>query len=290
MPKKKRVLLAGESWVSAATHYKGFDQFGSVTFHLGAEPLVKALEGSDYDLHYMPAHEAATAFPMTMAELDAYDAVLLSDLGSNTLLLHPDVWLRGKPVPNRLKLLRDWVAAGGGLMMIGGYFSFQGINGAARWHKTPVEQVLPVTCLAVDDRVEVPDGFAAELVEPEHPVLQGLGGEWPLLLGVNEVELKARGPAPGQATGRGGRSPAAGRRHPRQGPHPRLDLGHRPALGPRRVRRLGWLCPPLASVSGLADSDSVKARACLYRRRGTWASRSVCRRSPGATRSPRRRK
>ena len=67
MPKKKRVLLAGESWVSAATHYKGFDQFGSVTFHLGAEPLVKALEGSDYDLHYMPAHEAATAFPLTMA-------------------------------------------------------------------------------------------------------------------------------------------------------------------------------------------------------------------------------
>ena len=60
-------------------------------------------------------------------------------------------------MPNRLKLLRDWVAAGGGLMMIGGYFSFQGINGAARWHKTPVEQVLPVTCLPVDDRVEVPE-------------------------------------------------------------------------------------------------------------------------------------
>ena len=62
----RSVLLAGESWVSAATHYKGFDQFGSVTFHLGAEPLVKALEGSDFDLHYMPAHEAATAFPSTM--------------------------------------------------------------------------------------------------------------------------------------------------------------------------------------------------------------------------------
>jgi CheY-like chemotaxis protein len=38
----KNVLLVGESWVSAATHYKGFDQFGSVTFHLGAEPLVEA--------------------------------------------------------------------------------------------------------------------------------------------------------------------------------------------------------------------------------------------------------
>ena len=114
MPKKKRVLLAGESWVSAATHYKGFDQFGSVTFHLGAEPLVKALADSDYDLHYMPAHEAATDFPMTMAELDAYAAVLLSDLGSNTLLLHPDVWLHGKPVPNRLKLSATGSPAAGG--------------------------------------------------------------------------------------------------------------------------------------------------------------------------------
>ena len=190
---KKRVLLAGESWVSAATHYKGFDQFGSVTFHLGAEPLVKALEGSPYELHYLPAHEAATAFPMTKEGLDSYAAVLLSDLGSNTLLLHPDVWLKGKPVPNRLKVLRDWVAGGGGLMMIGGYFSFQGINGAARWGHTPVEEALPVTCLPVDDRVEVPEGFAAELVRPDHPVLQGLDGAWPLLLGVNEVKLKPAG-------------------------------------------------------------------------------------------------
>ncbi|TVQ33995.1 MAG: cytoplasmic protein [Geminicoccaceae bacterium] len=196
----KKVLLAGESWVSAATHYKGFDQFGSVTFHLGAEPLVKALEGSPFDLTYMPAHEAATAFPLTLEGLQAYDAIILSDLGANTLLLHPDVWLHGKTVPNRLKLLHDYVAAGGGLAMIGGYFSFQGINGAARWHKTPVEATLPVRCLPYDDRVEVPEGFAAELVQPAHPILSGLDAPWPVLLGLNEVvlapgaELLARAP------------------------------------------------------------------------------------------------
>jgi len=187
---KTRVLLAGESWVSAATHYKGFDQFGSVTFHLGAEPLVEALKDSPFDLHYMPAHEAATAFPTTLEGLAGYGAVILSDIGANTLLLHPDVWLKGKTVPNRLKLLRDYVASGGGLMMIGGYFSFQGINGGARWHKTPVEAVLPVTCLGIDDRVEVPEGFRAELIQPEHPILAGLDGEWPELLGLNEVVLK----------------------------------------------------------------------------------------------------
>lgn len=203
-----KVLLAGESWVSAATHYKGFDQFGSVTFHLGAEPLVEALKGSPFELRYMPAHEAATAFPTTLEGLAEYGAVILSDLGANTLLLHPDVWLKGKTAPNRLKLLKEYVAQGGGLMMIGGYFSFQGINGAARWHKTSVESVLPVRCLPVDDRVEVPEGFSAEIVRPEHPVLAGLAGEpWPVLLGLNEVELKEApgvellAQAPGEAGG-----------------------------------------------------------------------------------------
>ena len=189
---RTRVLLAGESWTSTATHIKGFDQFATVSFHLGAEPLVAALAGSRFELTYMKAHEAAADFPLTLAGLDAYQAVILSDLGANTLLLHPDVWFKGQPVPNRLRLLREWVAGGGALLMIGGYYSFQGINGGARYHRTPVEEVLPVDCLPYDDRVEVPEGFAAELVEPEHPILEGLGGAWPLLLGCNEVRLKQR--------------------------------------------------------------------------------------------------
>jgi uncharacterized membrane protein len=221
---KTRVLLAGESWVSAATHHKGFDQFGSVTFHLGAEPLVAALAGSPFELRYMPAHEAATAFPLDLEGLSSYGAVILSDLGANTLLLHPDVWLKGKPVPNRLKLLRDYVAGGGGLMMIGGYFSFQGINGAARWGRTPVEEVLPVACLPHDDRVEVPEGFRAELVEPDHPILEGLDGEWPLLLGLNEVALKARADVRLLA-----RAPAEA------GSHPLLAVG-----GHGQGRTLAW--------------------------------------------------
>ncbi|MGI4802065.1 MAG: glutamine amidotransferase, partial [Janthinobacterium lividum] len=65
MPKTE-ILLVGESWISAATHYKGFDQFGSVTFHKGAEPLVEALRDSEFELTYMPAHEAAEGFPFTL--------------------------------------------------------------------------------------------------------------------------------------------------------------------------------------------------------------------------------
>lgn len=186
----KKLLLVGESWVSSATHYKGFDQFGSVTFHLGAEPFVAALEAESFGVTYMPAHEAAEKFPFEMDGLAGYDAIILSDIGANTLLLPPAVWLHSRTVPNRLKLIRDYVANGGGLLMAGGYFSFQGIDGKARWRRTAVEEVLPVTCLPWDDRVEMPEGTSAELIVPEHPILAGLDEAWPPMLGVNEVELK----------------------------------------------------------------------------------------------------
>lgn len=188
---RKKVLLAGESWVSTATHIKGFDQFPTVTYHTGADELLAALKDSPFDVTFMPAHEAQRNFPQTMEALSAYDAVVLSDLGANTLLLHPDTWIHSKPTPNRLRLLRDYVGKGGGLLMFGGYYSFQGINGGARYHKTPVEEVLPVTCLPVDDRVEVPEGYAPVVVGPQsHPILKGLGKDWPILLGFNEVVVK----------------------------------------------------------------------------------------------------
>ncbi|WP_373505535.1 glutamine amidotransferase [Aestuariivirga sp.] len=187
---KKKVLLVGESWISSATHYKGFDHFNSVTFHLGAEPLVAALKDSPFDLTYMTGHEAPEKFPAAKEALSAYDAVLLSDIGANSILLHPDVWLRSKTFPNRLKLMREWVGQGGSLAMIGGYLSFQGIDGRARWRATAVEEVLPVECLPYDDRVEMPEGAIAEVKLPQHPIVSGIEGPWPFVLGVNEVKPK----------------------------------------------------------------------------------------------------
>lgn len=189
---KKKVLLIGESWVSSATHYKGFDQFGSVTFHTGADPLVASLEGSSFELTWMKAHEAVEQFPYDMAGLEQYDAFILSDIGANSLLLPPEVWLHSRTVPNRLKLLKQRIEDGAGLLMCGGYFSFQGIDGKARWRRTPIEDVLPVTCLPWDDRVEIPEGTNAEIVLSDHPTVSGLNEPWPYLLGVNEVELRQR--------------------------------------------------------------------------------------------------
>lgn len=182
-----RVLLVGESWTTSETHYKGFDQFGSVRFHTGAQPLLDAMKGSEIRIDYMTAHDAAEGFPFRIEGLADYDIVILSDIGANTFLLPPDVWLRSKTVPNRLRMLREWVAGGGNLLMIGGYFSFQGIDGRARWRGTPVEDTLPVTCHPWDDRVEIPEGATAEILQPDHPVLAGLPSDWPPILGVNEV-------------------------------------------------------------------------------------------------------
>ena len=188
----KKVLLVGETWVSSSTHFKGFDQFGSVTFHSGARAVKAALKDTDYSLVHLSAHDAVEDFPFSKQELNQYSAILLSDIGANSLLLHPDVWLHGKTVPNRLNILRDWTAEGGSLAMFGGYFSFQGIDGKARWRCTAVEQALPVNCLPYDDRIEVPEGFHA-VIDPahqSHPILKGITGEWPCLLGTNEVIVK----------------------------------------------------------------------------------------------------
>jgi uncharacterized membrane protein len=186
----KKVLLVGESWVSSSTHYKGFDQFGSVTFHTGNKRFMEGMKGGNYDVTHMPAHEAAADFPTTLEGLSQFDVIILSDIGANTLLLHPDVWLRGERVPNRVNLLADWTRQGGGLIMIGGYFSFQGIDGKARWHNTAVETALPVTCLTSDDRLEIPEGCTPVVNAADHPILGGIKGDWPYLLGVNEVNVK----------------------------------------------------------------------------------------------------
>jgi uncharacterized membrane protein len=190
MAPKIRVLLAGESWVSNSTHYKGWDFFSSTVYETGIEFLQKALAGSDVELVHLPGHLAAAQFPFTHEELNQYNVVLLSDLGANTLLLPPDVWQKGKSVPNRLKLIREWVQQGGGFGMCGGYYSYAGIYAGAKYYRTPIEEILPVQIYTFDDRVECPEGPVPELIQPHHPIVRGIAEPWPCLLGFNELQIK----------------------------------------------------------------------------------------------------
>ena len=86
----KRVLLAGESWMSYTTHVKGFDSFYTSVYETGEKWLKGALEKGGYEVTFLPNHVAAEQFPFTMKELKNYDCVILSDIGANTLLL-PDI-------------------------------------------------------------------------------------------------------------------------------------------------------------------------------------------------------
>jgi len=185
-----RVLLAGESWMSASTHFKGWDFFNSAVYETGIESLQKALSSGGFSFEHMPSHLAGVRFPNTLEALAAYDVIILSDIGANTLLLHPDTWLHGQSTPNRLKLLKQWVEQGGALAMCGGYLSFAGISASAKYYRTAIEEILPVNLHTFDDRVESPEGAMAQVAAADHPILQGISGDWPLLLGYNELVLK----------------------------------------------------------------------------------------------------
>src|SRR5215213_1424822 len=125
---KVRVLLAGESWMSAGVHLKGFDHFNTADFQIGITALQTSLAGSEIDLLHMPGHLVPSEFPMSLDALSSFHVIALSDIGANSLLLHPDTFVRGRRTANRLALIAEWVQKGGGLVMIGGYLSFQGIN------------------------------------------------------------------------------------------------------------------------------------------------------------------
>ena len=182
-----KILLAGESWISTASHIKGFDQFATATYHTGADRFVSLIENGNLRVDWIKAHDVPKDFPSTTEALSSYDVVILSDIGANAILLHTDTWLNSRVTPNRLKLLRSYVRSGGGLLMVGGYFSFQGINGGARFRDTPVEDVLPVTMHPFDDRLEAPDGFQMT-VAASHAITAGIATAGaPALLGLNEV-------------------------------------------------------------------------------------------------------
>src|SRR6202167_5597459 len=124
-----RVLMAGESWMTHSLHVKGFDSFTTSTYMEGGSALIAALRSGGVDVTYQPCHVAANGFPDTLEALSAFDVVVLSDIGANTLLLRDSTFVRSELTSNRLELLRSYVEDGGALLMIGGYLTFQGIEG-----------------------------------------------------------------------------------------------------------------------------------------------------------------
>lgn len=122
--KSLKVLFIGESWHIHMIHSKGYDSFTSSKYEEGATWLLQCLKNSQVDVTYMPAHTVQIAFPEDVAQLEQYDAIVISDIGSNTFLLQNDTFYQLRIKPNALELIKEYVNNGGGLLMIGGYLSF----------------------------------------------------------------------------------------------------------------------------------------------------------------------
>ena len=189
---KDKILLAGESWETISLHVKGFDTFTTSKYEEGSKWIIDALEGSGFEVDFIPNHHASSKFPTSLDEIGDYGCVILSDIGANTLLLNPRTFEKSVPTPNRLTLIQDFVKTGGSFLMVGGYLSFQGIEGKANYRDTVIEEILPVKMFRGDDRVEIPEG-CNPTTSQSHPITEGLDEEWPTLLGYNKLSPKSNG-------------------------------------------------------------------------------------------------
>lgn len=184
-----RVLIAGETWSTHKIEIKGFAAYTTGAYDVGLTEWVAALEAHGHTVTHITNHDAIRDFPWTLEEFQAHDVVVMSDIPADTIQLTPAVFDRGERQPDRLRVLADYARAGGGVMMVGGYMSFSGIEGKAHYAATPLAGVLPVEMLVGDDRIETPEGVNPT-VAAEHEVLSGIPGDWPYFLGYNRIRAK----------------------------------------------------------------------------------------------------
>jgi uncharacterized membrane protein len=187
--KRARVLIVGESVYKIHTHFKGFASYETGYATLSLDPFLDRFKDSGFVLDFMPNQDISLRFPASLEEMRKWDAIVISDAPADSFLLHPDT-LDGAIMPNRLKLICDYVRGGRGFAMIGGWMAFGGFHGKAHYAYTPLADLLPVRIAPHDDRMETPEGISPEVVA-DHSLLDGISREWPDFLGYNKVEARA---------------------------------------------------------------------------------------------------
>ncbi len=184
-----KILFVGESAYKIHTHYKGFACYETAYLGDNLEPFTTPLEKEGVAVTFMRNHEVSVKFPLSLEALEQYDAVVISDAPSDSFLLHPQT-LAGDRLPNRFKLINEYIRQGGGFVMIGGWMAFSGFQAKARYHATPLAEILPVKVATYDDRMEIPEGVVPQVACANHPILSGVSGEWPFFLGYNQTFYK----------------------------------------------------------------------------------------------------
>ena len=135
--------------------------------------LAGLLHHWDWDFDYLPSDEAATT--KTLGQ-------------SRALFIISDYPAARMDAETQHKLL-DQVAAGAGLIMLGGWESFHGLGGD--WDGTPIGNALPVVIASEDDRLNCDQPVLVRRIA-EHPIVNGLPWDSrpPVIGGFNRFTAK----------------------------------------------------------------------------------------------------
>lgn len=190
-----KVLYVGDSEIVLNRYLVGADVIEQSYFNDNGRYFRQAMVSQpSVEVRHITPHGVATEFPVNLTDLQCYQVVIFSDVGYNSLVFYPGLTPPYQyPLgPDRIGMVRSFVEAGGGFLMVGGYLSFAGLNGIARWGGTDIEALLPVSIARHDDRAEVVQGFRFRIDAPDHPIVAGLPwatAEW-TLCGYNRVTMK----------------------------------------------------------------------------------------------------
>ena len=276
MVESTKVLLAGETAYKIHTHFKGFASYETGYLAPSLDHFTNRFVNTSVSFHFMPNHDISLRFPFSVQEMQSFDVIVLSDAPADSFLLHPET-LGGHIRPNRLAAICDFVRAGGGFAMIGGWMSFGGFHGKAHYAYSPLADFLPVQIDNGDDRMETPEGVHPEALVPDHPILAGLGNDWPDFLGYNRFSATR-----GETLLRFRETKRSGSRRGDdwEGSGRMFCLRHSAALGFSPFPRMGWV------YSILDQSHALARQTNLIRHCARW--RAVKRAHNAVSRSDRR--
>jgi uncharacterized membrane protein len=128
------------------------------------------------------------------AILNDYDVIVFSDFEGKLFQLSPEFFDRqkfGKSIltfPDRIRLTKEAVEQGKGMMFLGGWYSFTGENGKGGWGRTMLRDILPVKCLDHEDLIESTEGYFPLITEEGVKKFRSMIiDEIPPILGYNQT-------------------------------------------------------------------------------------------------------
>ena len=192
-------VLTGPVFAETPFHYshKGLDIFNYGHW------LKSALEATgEHEVASVPSWDFYNKlgpgdYERVLAE---HDVLVFSDVDAKLFQLAPSFFDRSKfgaaplTFPDRIRLTLEAVRAGKGLMLLGGWYSFTGEMGKGGWGRTPLADLMPVSCLETEDLVESTEGFSPAPTRAGRAFFAGLDvGEMPPLLGYNKTRRRREG-------------------------------------------------------------------------------------------------